>query len=192
MSEFKTLYADAKEIQASFERIENLLKQNELAKIELQKEYLQRKSMLEPERPPISFDETWNCKYEKGIVHIRKYGHIPFLDLKHRDRNYYYSVNDYYMKSLLYAIQKSNMPICFSLAYVLIVQYFADKSQRDFDNQYKKFIFDALKNSKLILNDSWENLSYSEAGALDRKNPRTEIYIGARNQKDVIDTFLPG
>lgn len=62
-------------------------------------------------------------------------------------------------------------------AIVKIIYYFPDKRRRDPDNYSGKFILDGLVKSKILKDDSFDNIDLILKGKHDKKNPRTEVII---------------
>lgn len=62
-------------------------------------------------------------------------------------------------------------------AEVKIIYYFPTKQRRDPDNYSGKFILDGLVQCGIIKDDSFSNIDLTLRGRVDRKNPRTEIYV---------------
>lgn len=65
----------------------------------------------------------------------------------------------------------------FERAEVKIIYYFKTCHRRDPDNYSGKFILDGLTKAGIIKDDSFSNIDLILKGRVDRKNPRTEIYI---------------
>lgn len=60
---------------------------------------------------------------------------------------------------------------------LLIVHFFPNKVIRDLDNRANKYLVDGIRYSRIIPDDSWTHLSFLVMGAVDRENPRTELYL---------------
>jgi len=163
-------------------QLENALKNIELSKIALYQ-------ALNRYRYWQDFSKDYpslNCsglkidvKEYKDKVKIMLPGIIPYVNLGQRleDKDYYKKLDSFYQSELTKAIVNAKVELKFNKAFVVINQFFPDLIIRDFDNQIKSFIFNALRYSKLIQDDSWRNITYLENGELDRGNPRTEIIV---------------
>jgi hypothetical protein len=62
--------------------------------------------------------------------------------------------------------------------FVLIIQYFNGNRVADLDNRFHSFIFNALRGSQIIKDDSWKLLSYMEDGRKTTGNEYTRILVG--------------
>lgn len=62
-------------------------------------------------------------------------------------------------------------------ATVTLRYFFKDRRRRDPDNYSGKFILDALVREGVLVDDSFENIRLVLIAEVDRKNPRTEIYV---------------
>jgi len=74
----------------------------------------------------------------------------------------------------------------FEKAEVKIIYYFPTRQRRDPDNYSGKFILDGLTQAGIIKDDSFSNIDLVLKGRVDRKKPRTEIYVqelGIKDQK---------
>lgn len=74
----------------------------------------------------------------------------------------------------------------FEKAEVKIIYYFPTRQRRDPDNYSGKFILDGLTQAGIIKDDSFSNIDLILKGRVDRKKPRTEIYVqelGIKDQK---------
>lgn len=65
----------------------------------------------------------------------------------------------------------------FQRAQCIIKIYIPKNIVRDVDNIAYKLVLDGLRYAKIINDDSWEQMSFMVEGGLDRKRPRTEIYV---------------
>lgn len=122
-------------------------------------------------------DDMVSCKIkQENIVQITINELLPFYN-RIMKRKHYRELRDYYIPKISYAIRSVNPNVRFEKAVVMIVQYFPDSSIKDLDNQFKGFIFNALRGSQIIVDDSWRNLSYFVTGGKSTKEPRTEVYV---------------
>ena len=164
------------------QQLENALKNIELTRIALyqtlnQYRYWQEFTKENPDLHCTGFQIE--VKEYEDQVKIMFPGIIPYVNLGQRleDKDYYKKLDSFYQSELTKAIVKANLHKSFKKAFIVINHFFPDLVIRDFDNQIKSFIFNALRYSKLIQDDSWRNITYLENGELDRSNPRTEIIV---------------
>ncbi|MCM3240655.1 hypothetical protein M3589_23660 [Heyndrickxia oleronia] len=162
-------------------QLEESLKNLELSKISLIKSLRQFRNWedLSKETPKINNKSNIEVQDNEDYVKIIIPGILPYVQLNHKlkDKNYYRQLNMFYVGEITRKITEQDISKEFKQAFVLIKQFFPDLKIRDFDNQFKSFIFNALRYSRLIPDDSWGNLTYMECGELDRITPRTEITI---------------
>lgn len=80
-------------------------------------------------------------------------------------------------------LRKSGVEIpVFSPALVQIVAYLPLCVEWDVDNTAYRFIVNALRYAKVINSDKWDDMALMVIGRVDKKNPRTEIYVCTPNQ----------
>lgn len=65
----------------------------------------------------------------------------------------------------------------FKQSIVTLTYYFKTRHKRDPDNYSGKFILDGLVKSKVIKDDSFDNIKLLLEGEYDKENPRTEISV---------------
>lgn len=84
-------------------------------------------------------------------------------------------LRDHWMNLMYYALDEVNWQ---SDKVLCVIKVISPADYWDTDNRAYKFIIDSLRYKKIIPNDIHTNLSYMVVGGeIDRKNPRTEIYI---------------
>lgn len=87
------------------------------------------------------------------------------------------------IKSALSKAEKPKEPI--KKAVVTITYYFRDNRRRDPDNYSGKMILDPLVREGVLQDDSFENIDlHLHKGGVDKINPRTEIEIKNRRDKN--------
>lgn len=62
-------------------------------------------------------------------------------------------------------------------AEVTIRYYFPDARRRDPDNYSGKFLLDGLTKAGIIADDSFQHIALKLEAEIDKKNPRTELWI---------------
>lgn len=65
----------------------------------------------------------------------------------------------------------------FDKAKVTIRYYFPDARRRDPDNYSGKFLLDGLTKAGIIVDDSFQHITLKLEAEIDKKNPRTELWI---------------
>ena len=69
-------------------------------------------------------------------------------------------------------------------AVVTLTYFFGNKIRRDPDNYSGKFILDGLVKAGIIADDSFGNIDLRLCGMVDKTNPRTEIEVIDRKEKN--------
>ena len=72
---------------------------------------------------------------------------------------------------------KQKPPEPFQQAHVEIMYYFPSARRHDPDNYAGKFLLDGLTKAGVIADDSFDHITLSVGGAVDRKEPRTVITV---------------
>lgn len=166
------------------ERLVQALKSAEMTKILLAEQLMETRAWKMELAIP-SLESTVIESHEETDFYVRFVldGTLPMIFDK-SDAKYHRKVREHYVSQIVRFVTKNQIKRNFSPAFVFIAQYFPDGKIRDLDNRAKSFIFNGLRYSHLIEEDAWQELSYMEKGFLDRKHPRTEIWVG--NQADTI------
>lgn len=68
-------------------------------------------------------------------------------------------------------------PKPFEKSIVTITYFFPDNRRRDPDNYAGKMLLDGLTRGGIIKDDSFDNISLTVCGDIDRAQPRTEIVV---------------
>ncbi|MEK5176714.1 hypothetical protein NST63_26595 [Heyndrickxia sp. FSL W8-0496] len=182
MDYIRHIPVEAWSLEEQDQQIEQALKSIELVRVSLYKSLTQYRQWEEFAKDNPNLNKMGlniEIKEYSDKVKITIPNILPYVRLDHKlnDKDYYRKLNTFYVGEMTKIIQEKNIKLTFSNAFILIKQYFPDLKIRDFDNQIKSFIFNALRYSKLIKDDSWKNLTYMEAGELCRTHPRTEIIV---------------
>ncbi len=74
-------------------------------------------------------------------------------------------------------LQTSGVNLHFQKAFCLIRSYVPRDITRDVDNIAFKVMIDGLRYAQIINDDTWKQMSFMVDGDIDRKNPKTEIYV---------------
>lgn len=111
---------------------------------------------------------------------------IPPSNNKYIGRNMrweYQNVKKQWAKLIFYAC-RPKPPKPFEKAVVTLTYYFKDKRRRDPDNFSGKMLLDGLVNAGILADDSFSNIDLVLQGKHDKNNPRTEIYITVKTDKN--------
>lgn len=73
--------------------------------------------------------------------------------------------------------QKAKPPKPFDRASVTIDYFFPDNHRRDPDNYSGKLLLDGLTRGGVIVDDSFNHITLTVTGAVDKESPRTEIIV---------------
>lgn len=195
-SPIRHIPVDQHDIETQTIYLENAVMNAELLRVNTYEAYFKFLAWTHIEKiaPPVDFDDEITCEViEEDILKIEMKGFLPFITKEHKYqvKDYYRQLRDHYIPRLNYAIQKRKPNVKFDNAFVLIIQYFPNLVIRDLDNQFKSFIFNSLRATQIIEGDSWQTLSYMEAGGLDKSNPRTNIYVCHKKKLHSVLNFLP-
>jgi|SRR5690606_12937635 len=110
---------------------------------------------------------------------------IPFYHLKYKGefyddlrlKNRFLSdgtrVNEEFAKQTKNQIKEL---VPFDKATMMIVHYFPDYKTRDLDNNYYKPVIDSIRKSRIIKDDSWQNLSLLTLGDIAEQES-IELYV---------------
>lgn len=132
--------------------------------------------------------KIYNSKlYDDGIFRVTMDFMLPhYKRTKANKTDLYLAMSTTYASTLVQEIMKHNIPMIDEKAFVLIVQYFPNHIERDLDNRFHSFIFNAFRACGVIKNDSFENLCYMDEGRYEKGMKRTEVLIGKYSQMEEI------
>lgn len=82
------------------------------------------------------------------------------------------------------AVGRNRPHIPLKRAVVTLTYYFPTRGRRDPDNYSGKMILDGLTAAGVIADDSFSNIELLLRGNYDRQNPRTEIIVEARHDRE--------
>ena len=74
-------------------------------------------------------------------------------------------------------------------ALVLIIHYYTDNKIRDLDNRNRKYIIDMIRNTQLVVGDSWQDLAIYEEGFIDECS-HLQVYILENVHKNAFLRFF--
>lgn len=95
----------------------------------------------------------------------------------------------YWRESVIRAIRKLPAPVSFEKAICIIKMFTPKNIEWDVDNRAFQMIINALRATQVIKGDSWDKLSLTLMGGVDRERPRTEIYVGKHPENGTIFLF---
>lgn len=85
-------------------------------------------------------------------------------------------INQYFFKETYTQYKNSELDLKFEKALMILIHSFPDNQPRDLDNIQYKPVIDAIRKTKIINDDSWQNLSL--------------MYLGSLSEKEKIDVYL--
>ncbi|MBG9790983.1 hypothetical protein ABHN05_13130 [Brevibacillus laterosporus] len=120
---------------------------------------------------------------ENGVFRFCIEGRLPHFDLE--DKKYHQRVRDHYQQKIIQFVNINEIRslISFNKAFIYLVHIFSNEIPRDLDNRSKKFIFDGIRYSGIIKDDSWKYISYMERGLVGKTSEKVEIWIGDDERK---------
>lgn len=119
------------------------------------------------------------AQYDGGILKIIIDDYIPrksITKVKEADA----PLRNHWLRSVVDPIRKlqaSGIILQFDKALCIIKTYVPRDITRDVDNVAYKIILDGLRYTRIIKDDTWKQMAFMVAGDIDRKAPRTEIYV---------------
>ncbi|MBA4533812.1 hypothetical protein [Brevibacillus halotolerans] len=167
-------------------KLEEAIKQLELVKCTMI-DQLQEFMAMEEDTYAKQISMIEDFSIENGIFKFCINGRLPHFDLE--DTKYKQKMRDHYQQKI---IQFANIydiksRVTYQKAFIYLLHFFKNEVPRDLDNRSKKFIFDGIRYSGIIRDDSWKNISYMERGLLDNNYERVEIWIGEeKNNIEII------
>lgn len=161
----KSLESDILGIDKSIEHLETV------------KAFLQQqKSKLELELfsfPQDSINKTYQFDFEiithseATLLSITMPFRLPiYKKITGKKYDYYRTLNYTYTLPLIEKLSTNTCLPTFEQAFVLITHYTATNVILDTDNRFHSFIFNALRSTKVIVDDNHSRLSYMENGAV--------------------------
>lgn len=193
MNDTQTIVFYESELRKRKEDLRETIKMVELTRLSLWEQYLEVKAwemgMAQPyAHLPISIIESYEMT--KDYLCFVLEGNLPVIYDK-VDAKYYRKVRGHHIEQIVQFSAKHGENVRFEPAFVFLAHYFPDQRISDLDNRNKSFIFNGLRYSGLIPDDNWMNLAYMEQGFLDKKHPRTEIWVGElKNAIPIIQQVL--
>lgn len=96
---------------------------------------------------------------------------------KRTDKEYNKIIKDYYFRSTIDAYDFEQINIRLDEAVIIYVQYFRDDIIQDLDNRNKKYIQDAIRQTTILVDDSWKNVWNMDIGFKDEEANHVQVYV---------------
>ncbi|MFC3041608.1 hypothetical protein ACFOGI_15280 [Virgibacillus xinjiangensis] len=107
-------------------------------------------------------------------------GMLPLY--KEGDREYLALIRNYYHRITLEEYDYSKVETPLNRAVLVIQHHFKDGIIRDLDNRNRKYIIDAIRQTRLVEDDNWKELSIVEEGLPDKQN-HIQVYLLEKENK---------
>lgn len=110
------------------------------------------------------------------VMHFAYDGALPIFDKT--DPEYNIKVRHYYFLATFdsYNFDRLLLPV-FTRATIIFVHYFDHMNLGDLDNRNTKYIQDAIKLTKIIKDDNWENVWTMNMGFYDEERSHVQVYV---------------
>lgn len=108
---------------------------------------------------------------------VYQFAYEGALPLYQPDGQYRASIRHYYFRATFEAFEHVVEPKTFRKAAVVVFHYFKNQQIRDLDNRNRKFLLDALRQTVLVKDDSWQDLSILEEGYFDPSGDHVQVYV---------------
>ncbi|WP_077319078.1 hypothetical protein [Virgibacillus proomii] len=97
------------------------------------------------------------------------------------DYEYLSMIRNYYFRATLdsYDFKRFRLPVMKEVV-VIFVQYFLNKKIGDLNNRNKKYIQDAIRQTRLFGDDDWQNVWNMDIGFLDNEKDHIQVYVVER------------
>ncbi|MFC2947581.1 hypothetical protein [Virgibacillus sediminis] len=112
-------------------------------------------------------------------------GMLPLY--KEKDREYLALIRNYYHRITFEAYDYSKVETPLNRAVLVIQHYFRDGIIRDLDNRNRKYIIDAIRQTGLVKDDNWKELSIIEEGLPDKQNHIQVYLLGKENRVNFLN-----
>jgi len=83
------------------------------------------------------------------------------------DAEYNSIMANFYFHSTISGFNFDDYEDYFNEVFIIFCQYFSDSVIRDLENRNKKYIQDAIRHSRIIVDDNWKYVSNTNIGFLD-------------------------
>ncbi|MEN1969680.1 hypothetical protein WMZ97_16580 [Lentibacillus sp. N15] len=175
------------------DELKEMLKQLELFKQEIMKEI----NRLGENEKTITRTTVYPMAKVKPLIikdyPVFQFGYEGMLPTyKENDQEYLSILRHYYYRATFDSYDYSQMKLpVMNEAVIVYVHYFRNKIIRDLDNRNKKFIQDAIRQTRIIGDDHWRNVWNMDIGFLDEEKYHLQVYVVPRNNFiDFIDFLL--
>ncbi|MGN4128068.1 hypothetical protein ACMGD3_24140 [Lysinibacillus sphaericus] len=153
------------EIEKNIEQLETVKASLQLRRIKLEKKIL----MLPNEETNIN--QLFECcvisHMDATLLTITMPFRLPiYKKITGKKYDYYKTLNHTYMIPMVEKLNSIQMLPKFEKVFVLITHYTSTEVILDTDNRFHSFIFNALRSTKVIVDDNHSRLNYMENGAV--------------------------
>lgn len=187
----RTLILQEHEISQKEAWLKELICQTELTRIKLYQELTDFQSRIDEDILPFERQPICHVKLHEiqssPMIQLTYEGLLPLYST---DRKYNQEIRDYYIQSTIQGMEWGKTNIQYKLAFICFVHFFPDMKIRDLDNRSRKWILDALRRTRLVANDDWQNTIILEKGLMDQENPRVEVFVGESEFMHSILNFI--
>ena len=110
---------------------------------------------------------------------VFQFGYEGMLPLyKEDDYEYLSMIRHYYFRATFDAYDYSKLKLpAMEKAVIIFVHYFKDDSIRDLDNRNKKYIQDAIRQTRIINSDSWQHVWNMDMAYKDKEKSHVQVYV---------------
>lgn len=119
-----------------------------------------------------------------------RFSYDGMLPLFIEDIEYSRIIAEFYFHSTLSGFDFNDYKDYFNEVFIIFCQYFKDSVIRDLDNRNKKHIQDAIRHSRIIVDDNWKYVSNTNVGFLDNFNHTQVFVVEKENYIDFMQELL--
>lgn len=165
------------------EELKELLRSLEAMKVDLMERIVELESRI---RSPADSGTVYPpALASKEFINgspVYQFDYEGALPLYQQDGTYRAAIRHYYFRSTFAAFEALGKTDSFNCAAVFIVHFFKNRQIRDLDNRNRKFLIDALRQTPLIKDDSWQDVSVLEEGHFDPNGDHVRVFVMDRQQ----------
>lgn len=89
----------------------------------------------------------------------------------------------YWIRNIIRAVKRLNTPVSFEKALCVIKMFIPRVGEWDVDNRAVSAVINGLCAARVVPSDNWDRLSLWLIGDVDKKRPRTEVYVRAWDEE---------
>lgn len=105
-----------------------------------------------------------------------QFSYDGMLPVYQKDKEYIKNIRSYYNRVTYMSYDYSQVSHTFGQTLLIICHYFKNNTIRDLDNRNRKYIIDAIRNTQIMGDDCWQNLSILENGYADTRD-HVQVYL---------------